>query len=139
RRKIDIGENVAAVSNERRAAEIALDVFNSAAGFEQHRLVHEFDLLVAIRSDGGKFLREFVCVDDELANADVDQVIERESNEWFVKNRDKWLRQIFRERTKTRAESGAENKSLRDFLSQQSTERFRDFTRNDNRGYSVRE
>ena len=47
-RKIDIGKDVAAVSDERRVAEIALDVFNAAAGLEQGQFVDEFDLLIAI-------------------------------------------------------------------------------------------
>jgi membrane protein YdbS with pleckstrin-like domain len=53
-------------------------------------------------------------VDDERFDAGLDEMIERERDKWFLKNRDERLRQIVRQRTQTRAQSRPENKSLSD-------------------------
>ena len=53
-------------------------------------------------------------VDDERFDAGRDEMIEHESDERLLKNRDERLRQIFRQRAQPRAQSRAENKGLRD-------------------------
>jgi hypothetical protein len=55
-----------------------------------------------------------VCIHNKLSTAGFDQMIERESNERFLKNRHERLRQIVRQRTQPRAQPRAEDEGLSD-------------------------
>jgi uncharacterized membrane protein YdbT with pleckstrin-like domain len=57
-----------------------------------------------------------VRVDDEPAHSDVDQMIERKSDERFLKNRHEGFGQIVCQRPQARAASCSENESLRDTI-----------------------
>src|SRR5262245_61431509 len=57
-------------------------------------------------------------VDDEPPNAGGDQMVERESDERFLKNRHEWFWQFIGQRPQTRPQSGGKNESLRDHLRQ---------------------
>src|SRR5579884_512960 len=61
-----------------------------------------------------KHFREPMHVNDQLAHPCRDQVIQRESNQWPLVNRDKRFGYFIGQRSQTRAESRAENESLRD-------------------------
>jgi hypothetical protein len=51
-------------------------------------------------------------IDDELGNSQVDQMIEGESYERLLEQRDERFWQIVRQRSQARAESGAEDECL---------------------------
>jgi hypothetical protein len=70
-------------------------------------------------------------VNDEPVHSGVNQVIERKSDQRFLKNRYERLWQVVRQRSQTFAQSGAQNEGLRDLVHQQKSERFLDFARND--------
>src|SRR5216684_783451 len=53
-------------------------------------------------------------VDDEGANSDVDQVIERESDQWFLKDRHQRFWQLIRHWPKSCAQAGTEHECLFD-------------------------
>ena len=74
-----------------------------------------------------------VRVDHESVQSHADQVIERESNEWLLKDRDKRLRQLLGQWTQARAKTRCQNECLSDFVHEQKIERFLDFARNDKR------
>src|SRR6059036_3921032 len=78
-----------------------------------------------------KQFREPVGVDEEPAHSAVYQMIERESDQRFLKNRYERFREVICQRTQTGAASGGQNECLGDFLHQQKNERFLDFARND--------
>src|ERR1022692_4385900 len=94
-----------------------LRVLDAAAGLEQVRFVNESARMTGINDSREKIfesLRELEGMDDERFHADVDQMIQRESNERFLANPDERLWQIIRQRTQSRAETGAEDKCLCD-------------------------
>ena len=64
-------------------------IFDAAAGFKQLRLVHKRDraVFIAVRTEKAlKRFGKFVCVDDELANPELDQMIERKRYQRLLKN-----------------------------------------------------
>ncbi len=115
----EIGQDVAAVDEEILRAEERFGVLDSAASFEQDRLVHERDRSLAI---GGfaqrnlEFFGQVMGVDDERFHAQRDEMIEREGDERLAENRDERLGQVIGERTEPFAKTGAEDKSLGDHL-----------------------
>ena len=74
-----------------------------------------------------------VCVDDESGHSHAYQMIERESNERLLKDRDERLRQLVGQWTQARAKTCSQNECLSDFVHEQKIERFLDFARNDKR------
>ena len=72
-------------------------------------------------------------VDDESVHSHLYQMIERESNERLLKDRDEGLRQLLGQWTQARAETRCQNECLSDFVHEQKIERFLDFARNDKR------
>jgi hypothetical protein len=63
-------------------------------------------------------------------------MIERESNEWLLKDRDKRLWQLLGQWTQARAKTRCQNECLSDLVHGQKIERFLDFARNDKRSVS---
>src|SRR5437588_85094 len=113
----DVGQNIAAISNERFAAKLLLDVLDSAARVEQHRLIHEGQLaprVTIFRKRSGKHFREPMGVDENFFDPEVDQVVERERDQRLLKDWDERLWQFFGERPKSRTEPGAEDECLFD-------------------------
>src|SRR5438876_1562827 len=116
-------------------------VFDAAARFEQVRLVNERGRKVGILERGKETLEQFrmpVRVDDESVHAHAYQMIERESNERLLEDRDERLRQLVGQWTQARAKTRCQNECLSDFVHEQKIERFLDFARNDKRTCSVR-
>ena len=63
-------------------------------------------------------------VDDESVHSHVYQMIERESNERLLKDRDERLRQLLSQWTQARAKTRGQNECLSDFVHEQKIERF---------------
>jgi membrane protein YdbS with pleckstrin-like domain len=59
-------------------------------------------------------LRPMVRVDEKLRHADVDQMVQRESDEWLLENRHQRLGKIVRQRPEPSAQSSAEDECLCD-------------------------
>jgi hypothetical protein len=74
-----------------------------------------------------------VRVDDESVHAYAYQMIEGESNEWLLKDRDKRLRQFVSQWAQASAQARRQNECLINFVHEQKIERFLDFTRNNKR------
>jgi hypothetical protein len=70
----------------------------------------KFDGLIAIKAIG-KSLRELfrlmMRIYDQLLASELDEMIESETDERFLENRHKRLRQFIRERPESRTEAGA--------------------------------
>src|SRR5262249_58117076 len=66
-----------------------------------------------------------VRVDNESIHSDAYQMVERESNERFLKNRDERLRHFLGQWTQARAQTGRQNECLSDFAHEQKIERLR--------------
>src|SRR5438552_9116026 len=116
-------------------------VFDAAARFEQVRLVNERGGKASILGRGKEAFEQFrtpVRVDHEFVHSYAYQMIERESNERLLKNRDERLRQLVGQWTQARAKTRCQNECLSDFVHEQKIERFLDFARNDKRTCSVR-
>ena len=97
-------------------------VFDAAARFEQVRLVNERGGKASILARGKEALEQFrtpVCVDHESVHSHAYQMIERESNERLLKNRDERLRQLVRQWTQARAKTRCQNECLSDFVHEQ--------------------
>src|SRR4030095_3057673 len=106
RMQIDIRQNIAAVGQERFAAEMTFHVFDAATGFEQIRFVNERGWKARILARREEIFEQFrmpVRVDDESVHSHAYQMIERESNQRFLKNRDERLRQLLGQWTQARA------------------------------------
>ena len=115
--KVDIGENVAAVSDKRFCIELRFYILNAAAGLEEIWLMDQLDRMTAVtapRKSPFKKLGQLVRVDDERLHAEIDQMIEREGDERLLKNRDEWLGPIVSERAQTGTETGAKDERLCD-------------------------
>src|SRR6266480_5693499 len=103
-------------------------VFDAAARFEQVRLVNERGGKASILARGKETLEQFrmpVRVDDESVYSHAYQMIERESNERLLKNRDERLRQLVGQWTQARAKTRCQNECLSDFVHEPKIERFR--------------
>ena len=74
-----------------------------------------------------------VRVDDESVHSHAYQMIERESNERLLKDRNERLRQLIGQGTQARAKARCQNECLTDLVHGQKIERFLDFARNDKR------
>src|ERR1700736_1589763 len=113
----NIRQNVPAISNERLAAELGLNVFYPTAGFEQYRFVHERKIdsrVTVFRKCRHESFRQPMGVDEKFADTDVDQMIESKCNQRLLKNRNKRLWQFVSERTQPGAKSGAQDECLFD-------------------------
>ena len=94
-----------------------LDVFDPASRPKQFRFVHEPHWPIPIspvRERNRECLRQTVRVDDERFDAEVDQMIERESDERFLENRDKRFGQIVSQRPQPGPKPRAQNECSRD-------------------------
>jgi len=83
-------------------------VFDAAARFEQLRFVNERSGKASIIARGEEILEQFrmpVRVNDELVHSHAYQMIERESNERLLKDRDEGLRQLIGQWTQARAKT----------------------------------
>ncbi len=76
--------------------------------------LHRAAAVTALRKQLLKRGGAMVRIDDERLHACRDEMIEREGDERFLKDRNERLRQIFRQRAEPRPQPGAENKGLRD-------------------------
>src|SRR5438270_11571313 len=117
RRQRDVSQNIAAVGNERIAAQLEFDIFDSAAGFEQNRFVDKlecFPRIMIFRKRLREHFREPVGVDENLFNADVDQMIESKSDQRLLKNRNERFRQFIGQRPQACSKTGAEDECLFD-------------------------
>jgi hypothetical protein len=65
-----------------------------------------------------------VRVDDESVHSHAYQMIERESNERLLEDRDEGLRQLIGHWTQARAKTCCQNECLSDFVHEQKIERF---------------
>ena len=93
--QIDIRQNIAAIRQKRFGAEIAFRVLDATARFEEVRFVNESDGKPGILARGKEILEQLrmpVRVDKESVHSDAYQMVERESNERLLKNRDERLR-----------------------------------------------
>ena len=111
-------------------------VLDAPACFEEVRLVNERGGKASVVALGKEILEQFrkpVRVDDESVHSHAYQMIERESNERLLKDRDERLRQLLGQWTQARAKTRCQNECLSDFVHEQKIERFLDFTRNDKR------
>src|SRR5437763_12387656 len=102
-------------------------VFDAAARFEQVRLVNERGGKASILAPGKETLEQFrmpVRVDYESVHSHAYQMIERESNERLLKDRDERLRQLVGQWTQAHAEARCQNECLSDFVHEQKIERF---------------
>src|SRR5882757_1400944 len=127
RLEFDVGQNIAAVGQKRFAAEMTFRVFDAAARFEQIRLVNERGRKAGVLAHGKETLEQFrmpVRVNDESVHSRAYQMIERESNERLLKDRDERLRQLLGQWTQARAKTRCQNECLSDFVHEQKIERF---------------
>jgi hypothetical protein len=70
-------------------------------------------------------------INDELVHSRAHQMIERESDQRLLKDRNERLWQLVRQRTQTDAEPSAQNECLCDFVHEKKNERSLDFAGND--------
>ena len=81
-------------------------VLDAPACFEQIRLVNERGRKASVVALGKEILEQLrmpVRVDDESVHSHAYQMIERESNERLLKDRDEGLRQLVGQRTQAHA------------------------------------
>src|SRR5688572_25656611 len=107
-----IGQEIAAVGEERGVPQQPLHILDPATCPQDLRLINELDRMSAIAPGGEQFLEqggEMMRVDDERLHARGDEMIERESNERLLKDRDERLGQHFGEGPHPETEPGAEN------------------------------
>ena len=113
-----IGQDVAVVNEKRPAADQIGHVFDSPAGFQEHRFMPETDgppTVGAFRKSGRESLRQVVRVDHELLHPGVgDQVVERERDQRLVAHRDERLGQLVGQRPQPRAQAGREDERFLD-------------------------
>ena len=111
-----IGQDVRVVNEKWIVAEGLGDICNSPGSFEKDWFMAKFDLAIAISrlwEKFGKTLRPMVRVDEKFLHAGIDQVIEGKSDERLLKDRHQRFWQVIGEGPQARAESGAEDKGLR--------------------------
>src|ERR1700757_948091 len=95
----DVGQNIAAVNDEGFFSENAFDIFDSAASFQQIWLMSDRNGMATVsvlRKEFMKQVRQSMRVDDKGLHPCRNEMIERESDERLLKNRNKRLRQIVR-------------------------------------------
>jgi hypothetical protein len=127
RLELDVGQDIAAIRQKRFGAEMAFRVLDAAARFEEIRFVNESDGKPGILARGKEILEQLrmpVRVDNESVHSDAYQMIERESNERLLKDRDERLRHFLGQWTQARAKTGCQNECLSDFAHEQKIERF---------------
>ena len=94
-----------------------LDVFDPAACSKDFGLVHQLYRIAAVISSRKQLAERFrpmVRVNHKRSDPDRNQVVQDERNQRFLVNRDQRLGQILGERAQARAQTGAEDESLRD-------------------------
>src|SRR5436190_11357427 len=94
-------------------------VFDATARFEQVRLVNERGGKAGVLARGKKMSEQFrmpMRVDDESVHSQAYQMIERESNERLLKDRDERLRQLVGQWTQARAKARCQNECLSDLV-----------------------
>ncbi len=110
----EIGEDIAVIDEQRLAVDEIFDVFYTPTGLQPGRLVAEDNLLPSITIIG-KFLivslREMMSIDNELIEPKSEEMIERESDERLLKNRNKRLGEKVGQWPKAGAKASAKNKS----------------------------
>jgi hypothetical protein len=97
RLEFDVGQNIAAVGQEWFVTKMTFGVFDPAAGFEQIRLVNKHRGKAGVLARGKEGLKQIrmpVRVNDESVHSHPYQMIERESDERFLKNRNERLRKF---------------------------------------------
>ena len=112
-----VGQNIPAIGYEWFAAESAFHVFYATTGFEQHGLVHEGELGFAVTVSGESVrenVRQPVGIDDKRTDSDLNQVIEGECDQRFLKNWNEWFWQLVSQRPQPRAQTGAQHECLSD-------------------------
>ena len=106
----DRGCQFTASPAQRFIAQCLGNVREAAGSFEQLRFVKESNRPIAIlrfAKNFGKSVGAMVRIDEKFCDADVDQMIKREGDERFLKDRDERLGEIISERTESRSKSGA--------------------------------
>src|SRR5204862_7588338 len=102
-------------------------VLDAAACFEQVWLVNERGGKASVVALGKEILEQFrmsVRVDDESVHSHAYQMIERESNERLLKDRDERLRQLVGQWTQARAKTRCQNECMSDLVHEWKIERF---------------
>ena len=115
--EFDIRQQIAAVRDEMLVAQQRLDILDSAASAEDFRLVHQLHRMALIALSREQFLksrRAMVRIDDERFHAGFEEMVEHESDQRLLENRDERLGQVLGERPEPRAKAGAEHECLRD-------------------------
>src|SRR5262245_19477577 len=94
-------------------------VFDAAARFEQVRFVYKRGGKASILARDKETLEQFrmpVRVDDESVHSHAYQMIERQSNERLLKDRNERLRQLIGQGTQARPKARCQNECLSDFV-----------------------
>ena len=115
RREREVAEDVAIIDDEVFVRHEVGDVRDAPCGFEQLGFVAEGQRHIFVSAIGkclGKLFRQMMRVDDELAHAVFQKMIEGMFDERLVEDRDERLRKLVGERSQSRAEAGAQNKCL---------------------------
>src|SRR6476620_5711217 len=127
RLECDVCKNISAVNDECVLPKNAFHIFDPAACFEQILLVNERSVKASVVALGKEILEQFrmpMRVYDESVYSHAYQMIERESNERLLKDRDERLRQLLGQWTQARAKTRCQNECLSDFVHEQKIERF---------------
>src|SRR5213596_2001286 len=98
----DVGQNIAAINDEWFFPKNAFDIFDPAAGFEQVRLIDERNGMTVVTVPREKFMKQVrkpVRINDKRFHAHAYQMIERKSDQRFLKDWDEGLRQLVRQWT----------------------------------------
>jgi hypothetical protein len=118
RLELEVGQDIAAIRQKRFGAEMTFRVLDTAARFEEVRFVNESDGKPRILARGKEIFEQSrmpVRVDKESVHSDAYQMVERESNERLLKDRDERLRNFLGQYTQARAKTGCQNECLSDF------------------------
>lgn len=110
-----VGEDVAVIDDEGSVVHKVRDVGDAACGFQQHRFVAEGEGSFVVAGIWKSFRilpGEVVGVDDEFAQAGLEQVVERECDERSMEDRDERLGETVRQRPEPCAKARAQNKCL---------------------------
>jgi|ERR1700730_9948799 len=87
---IDIGENIAAINQERLLPEKTGDVKDSAPGLEQIRLMNEYDFFAPVGFIGKKFsklFRQMMRIDNEPLYTGSNQMVQSKCDQTFSEDR----------------------------------------------------
>jgi hypothetical protein len=111
----EIGEDIAVIDDEGIVAEEVGDVGDAAGGFEEDGFEAEIDggIAVDIVWEGVVvFFGVMVCIDDEILDTDLEEVVEGVADEGFLEDGNEGFGEGLGEGTEACAETGAEDKCM---------------------------